>query len=414
MVAPSDARLDVWVSSRDEIQARLFLQMARKWARLLGYAAEDLGQVVVEPKEKLSAACLRFANGLCIYALSSNPDAIAGKTGHLIFDEFALHKQQRELFAIGKPAAQWGGRIIIISTHRGRGTVFNQLLKDAREKGNPMRWSIHKVTLRDAVEDGIVEKINAASGRSETREEFLGRCRAECLDEEQWLQEYCCIPADDAAAFLPYELITSAETPGVLRDWDYLRDCQNPLYAGMDVARKKDLTVIDIGEKIGDVMWDRMRIEMRATPFAEQRSVLYRALGLRKMVRCCMDATGLGAQLAEEAKRDFGYKAEPVVFTAPVKESLAFPLRSAFEDRVLRIDCARELADDLRGIRKETTTAGNIRFVGDSDDSHCDRFWAKALRQHAAGFVAAPGPITPFLSSPRARACDFARRECPL
>ena len=31
-----------------------------------------------------------------------------------------------------------------------------------------------------------------------------------------------------------------------------------------------------------------------------------------------------------------------------------------------------------------TTLSGNIRFVGESEDSHCDRFWAKALRHHAA------------------------------
>jgi hypothetical protein len=30
------------------------------------------------------------------------------------------------------------------------------------------------------------------------------------------------------------------------------------------------------------------------------------------------------------------------------------------------------------------TSAGNIRFLAEDDDSHCDRFWAKALRQHAA------------------------------
>ena len=42
------------------------------------------------------------------------------------------------------------------------------------------------------------------------------------------------------------------------------------------------------------------------------------------------------------------------------------------------------LAADLRGIKKEVTLGGNIRFVGESQDSHCDRFWAKALRQQAA------------------------------
>jgi phage FluMu gp28-like protein len=89
-------------------------------------------------------------------------------------------------------------------------------------------------------------------------------------------------------------------------------------------------------------------------------------------------------QLAEEAKEQFGWKVEPVTFTAPVKEELAFGLRQAFEDRKLRIVHDERLRADLRGIKKETTLAGNIRFVGDAEDSHCDRFWAKALRQHAA------------------------------
>ena len=44
----------------------------------------------------------------------------------------------------------------------------------------------------------------------------------------------------------------------------------------------------------------------------------------------------------------------------------------------------RRLRSDLRGIKKEVTLSGNIRFAGESGDSHCDRFWAKALRQHAA------------------------------
>jgi hypothetical protein len=30
--------------------------------------------------------------------------------------------------------------------------------------------------------------------------------------------------------------------------------------------------------------------------------------------------------------------------------------------------------------------SGNLRFAGESEDSHCDRFWAKALRQHAARY----------------------------
>jgi phage FluMu gp28-like protein len=54
-----------------------------------------------------------------------------------------------------------------------------------------------------------------------------------------------------------------------------------------------------------------------------------------------------------------------------------------FEDRTLRIDADSKLRDDLRAIKKCVTTAGDIRFVGESGDSHCDRFWGKALRHQA-------------------------------
>jgi phage FluMu gp28-like protein len=155
------------------------------------------------------------------------------------------------------------------------------------------------------------------------------------------------------------------------------------LYLGVDVARKHDLCVLDVGEKIGDVVWDRLRLELANKSFSEIKSELYRLLRLSQVKRCCIDATGLGMQLAEEARRDFGWKLEPISFTAPIKEQLAFGLRKDLEERKLRLVCDDRLRADLRGIKKEVTSSGNIRFAGETSDSHCDRFWAKALRQHA-------------------------------
>jgi len=155
------------------------------------------------------------------------------------------------------------------------------------------------------------------------------------------------------------------------------------LYLGVDVARKHDLCVIDVGEKIGDVIWDRQRIELQGKPFSEIKFELYRLLRLPQVKRCCIDATGLGMQLAEDAQLDFGWKVEPITFTAQAKEELAFGLRADFEDLRLRLVRDDKLRSDLRGIKKEVTLSGNIRFAGESEDSHCDRFWAKALRQHA-------------------------------
>jgi len=168
-----------------------------------------------------------------------------------------------------------------------------------------------------------------------------------------------------------------------LKDYGYLTRCTNPLYLGMDTGRKKDLTIIDIGELIGDVMWDRLRIELHNKSFGEQEDELYRLLSLPQLQRACIDATGLGMQLAERARCQFGWKVEPITFTSAVKEQMAYRLRAAFEDKKLRISHDPELRADLRGIKKEVTSSGNIRFAGESEDSHCDRFWAKALRQHA-------------------------------
>jgi phage FluMu gp28-like protein len=349
-------------------------------------------QVLREP-EGGTVTALEFASGRRIYSLSSNPNALAGKRGHVKLDEFALHHDQRLLYRVAKPVTMWGGQLCIISTHRGAQSVFNEILRDIREQGNPMGWSLHSVPLERAVEQGIVERINDKRGTAETREAFLRRLRAECLDERQWLQEYCCVPCDTNEEFLKHELIAGCQERDCLKDFEYLERCANPVYLGVDVARKKDLCVIDAGESIGDVVWDRLRIELQDQTFDRIEAELYRLLELDSVHRACIDATGLGLQLAERARQRFGWKAEPVVFTAAVKEELAFGFKGDLERRQVRLADDAPLQRDLLSLRKETTTSGNLRFGGSSEDGHCDRFWAKALRQHAARHPMGPAAM---------------------
>jgi phage FluMu gp28-like protein len=161
-------------------------------------------------------------------------------------------------------------------------------------------------------------------------------------------------------------------------------DCS--LYMGVDVGRTRNLFVIDVGEKINGVIWDRCRIELHNRPFHEMEENLYPLLNLSQLKRCCMDSGGIGTQLHEEARQRFGWKADGIKFTAPIKEELAFGLRADFEDRKLRIVADESLRSDLRALKKETTSSGNIHFDGQIENSHCDRTWAKALRQHAARY----------------------------
>jgi phage FluMu gp28-like protein len=384
---------DVWVMSRDEAQAKQYIRYCKRWASVLEYAASDLGETVLPAHngKAVQAQGLHFASGFHVYALSSNPDAIVGKTGHVKLDEFALHKDQRTLYAVAKPVIQWGGTLTVISTHRGAGTVFNEIVTDIRAGKNRMGWSLHTIPVQAAVEQGLVEKINAATGRNDSRADWLARQRAECIDEEQWLQEYCCVPADESAAFITYEWInacTEAElrTVGVedLEERCAGEDRETALYLGLDVARKKDLCVIDVGARVGDVVWDRLRIELLNRPFAEIEDQVFRLLKLPQLKRACLDATGLGLQLAERARERFPWKVEPITFTSAVKEELAVGLRVDFEQRRVRLVDDPVLRADLRGIRKEVTLSGHTRYAGEIEGSHCDRFWAKALRQHAA------------------------------
>ena len=119
------ARLDAWIASRDEVQAQLFLQDAKRFADILNVAAADLGQNVIDD-EGHTAFSLRFANGLRIHSMSSNVDAQAGKRGDRVLDEFALHPDPRKLYQIAYPGITWGGSLEIFSTHRGTFQLFQR------------------------------------------------------------------------------------------------------------------------------------------------------------------------------------------------------------------------------------------------------------------------------------------------
>ena len=394
IVSTKTSRLDVFISSRDRFQAKLYIEDCKHWAEILHEVVLDLGEITLDIDHSASAFVIQFANGKRIYSLSSNPNALAGKRGHVKLDEFALHQDQRLLYRVAKPVTTWGGTLSIISTHRGLGTLFNQFIRDINEHSNPMGWSLHTVPIQLAVAQGLVERINAKTGLSESRQAFLSRLRAECIDQEQWDQEYCCLPADENSAFLSYDVIGACEAPSLrLLTPAELSSLSSPssLYLGVDVARKKHLCVLDLAEKIGNVLWDRLRIELLDRPFSEIEAQLYALLRLPQLKRACIDATGLGIQLAERAKEKFGWKVEPVTLSATTKEKLAFALLADFEQLNLRIPRDDLLRADLRGIKKEVTLSGNIRFAGECEDSHCDRFWAKALRQHAARYRSIAG-----------------------
>lgn len=219
--------------------------------------------------------------------------------------------------------------------------------------------------------------------------DYFNFIRAGCPDEETFLQEYMCIPSDDASAFLSYELIASCEAP----EAESMKD-DSEIYLGVDIGRERDLTVIWVLEKLGDVFYTKFVQVMDCATFDIQEGALYQLLRLPQVKRCCIDATGMGRQFAERAQTKFGeYKVEAINFTSAVKEELAYPVRAAFESKRLRIPCDPKIRADLRAIKKEITASGNIRFTADrGEHGHSDRFWALALALHAGSRPPCSGP----------------------
>jgi phage FluMu gp28-like protein len=157
-----------------------------------------------------------------------------------------------------------------------------------------------------------------------------------------------------------------------------------------------DRTVIWIVEQISNLFLTRRVITMAKESFEAQEEKLYGLIPYLR--RICIDESGLGRQFAERAIKRFGAsKVEGVTFTGPVKEDLAYPVRSAFESKRIRVPKSTEIRCDISGIRKETTLAGNIRFAGERNaNGHCDRFWALALALHAA-----KQPVTGAITDPK-------------
>ena len=388
------ARLDTWVSSRDELQARLFLEDCKKFGDILDLAASALGEVVYKDDggKPYTSFDLKFDSGATIHSMSSNPDAQAGKRGTRVLDEFALHPDPVKLYAIAYPGITWGGQMAIISTHRGADNFFNRLVQEAKFGGNPKKISLHRVTLEDALNQGFLAKLQSKLADGDPRldmdeQEYFDDVKSKCTDDESFLQEYMCVPADDASVFISPDLTDGCFYRfGEVWETD-IENCAGELFVGVDVGRDSDLTVIWIFEKLGGMLFTRRVETLKGMKFSEQEAVLYPYLQLSKMRRCCIDQTGLGRQFAERAQEKFGkYRVEGVQFTAQSKEKMAYPLRARFEDKTIRIPDSQEIRADIRGVKKTVGAGGAIRFdAARNENGHCDRFWAMALAVEAAG-----------------------------
>ncbi|MDR2667826.1 MAG: terminase family protein [Puniceicoccales bacterium] len=390
-------QLDTWVTSRDDLQARLFIADCQSFAGLLEAACGTENATLLDGGQRETSMAVKFSNGSAIYSMSSNPNAQAGKRGGRVLDEFALHSDPQLLYSIALPGITWGGQLEIISTHRGSQNFFNKLIQEARFGGNGKNFSVHRVTLQDALEQGFLKKLKTKLAADDFRQQmdeakYFDLIRQSCPDEATFQQEYMCRPQDDGDALLSYELICPCEMAA--KEWlqsnpngdGAAKSCgSSPCYLGVDLGRSNDLSVFWLLELSGDVLITRRLECLRGKSFGEQEQILDVFLRSKNLSRACIDSSGIGRQFVERAVERFGkYRVEGVHFTAQTKECLAYGLRAAMETRGLRIPSSDAIRADLHSIRRENTCFGNVRLdAARTANGHGDRFWALALAVHA-------------------------------
>jgi phage FluMu gp28-like protein len=377
----------IWISA-SERQSREACEYARLHLSALREVFELEELEFPNTDEKALQVTLKH-NGSRMIFMPANPDTIRGFSGDVVLDEFAFHRDPVKIWRAAMAIISRGHSLEVISTPNGQAGKYWDLCNaagvdplGAMTKRNWTKgiWSVHWVDIYASVEEGNPVDIAAL--------------REAAGDEDTWLQEYCCAFLADAQNYIPMELVIACESSDARMDTP-IEELVGNIYSGTDIGRKKDRTVNTALQKLGDVLWMRRMDPMDRTPFKAQFDLLDPIVA--RSERSCIDATGIGAQLAEDLHAKHGQKVEEVTFNIENKEKMATATKRLFEERKIRIASAPALRRSINAVKRYTSLTGHFRFDADrTDQGHADEFWSLALAVAAAS---GPGISTDFMAS---------------
>jgi len=394
------------VLSPSQAQSTEFVDTCKKNMQAIG-ATADLYQEFW--KDDISATDflvqrIQLANGSRIMALAANPRTARGYPGDAVLDEFAHQMDSYAIWAAIFRQVALGNRLDALSTPNGEQGKFFDLARDlgltdgVAPSPNPLRkgpWSGHWIDVHMAVADGCPINID------EMREGIK--------DADTWAQEFCCTFLKATGAWLPIELIQQCEDSGATVDWPSGYAARGPLYAGIDVARSHDQTVLWMIERLGDIRMTRLVLPLHAFPFPKQYDTL--DPWVRMSTRTAIDSTGMGIALYDLLDQTNGGRLMGVSFGGTndngvrMKVDLAVKFKRALEAARFRLPYDPQIRVELQSIKREATATG-VTFDAPRIElesavaggakrkvfAHADRFWAASLAEFATdNGVAAAG-----------------------
>jgi phage FluMu gp28-like protein len=372
--------------------------------------------------EEIKVNYIKFDTGSRIVAFSSNPNAMRVFGGDVGLDEYAYHPQPVALWETAQGRITWGFDIGVWSSHNGPDTQFNVFCLEAQAG---KRWDSHyKVTMSDAIDMGLLDKINAASSRQWTKEEFLKDCLARAGSQEIFDQAYDCQPRGSTSAIVPWGTIQLCA-----RDYaDYerghieeeqlkqqfgefhkdraetrRRQIHNWLAAlfsrhasrtarhslGFDIAASGlgDLASIYVDRREGDALRLSALLTFRTEDWDFIQTCLYWMMDHSAAVEGAGDETGLGRQICWNASKQFAGRFEPVNFSGE-KHDMGFTLMTQLQLMQKQFPKDQpDIATDFYALHKVVKN-GKPHFSEGTNQlnpsSHCDIAWSGALSTRAS------------------------------
>lgn len=425
-------RRDYLFATKDQQSAIEYLEQCKRFCELFDFTrsivshGEDSMRVEAKDSggksymEEVKFGYIKFDNGARIIAFSANPYAMAVFGGDVGLDEFAKHQRAEKLWETAQGRITWGYDIGVWSAHDGTDTLFYQFAREAMAgKGG---WSHYKVTMEDAVEQGLLEKINAISGKQTTKEQFIADCKNRARLPEIYEQAYNCNPSGSTSAIVSwaticmnrqdYEIerkhLESHEVTELFGDYEPSSALQRErkirqfvcdhfpqvlsqperYHLGFDVAAsgEGDLAAIYIERK--DLVGSRLvaLLTCRTSDWHFLKHALWAFMRLLTSLQAAGDETGLGRQICWETAKEFPGQFIPVNF-ASKKHDLGHGLMNELSvgEKIMPTG-HDDIAQDYFSLRKNFSNGKWIFTAGRNNlnpASHGDIAWAGALASYA-------------------------------
>jgi phage FluMu gp28-like protein len=394
-------------TSVNENIGKAFITDCRKFCKLYDVVgATDVQETEVwnaSENRKETAYRIDFTKqNVSIESFSSNPDAIRGKGGEVDIDELTSHKRAEDMQQAAGGRAMWGYPLNIWSSHKGMESGFNRLIKEQRALGDKSRWKLKTITLYDALDAGLLEKIKAVSGAEMTRENFIEDTKAMVGGEDAFAEECLCQPRASGMQAIKWQYIDAAKRcyPIVRKhiEGNETFDVANwfaPVAAilpgfskialGYDVARTGHLSSVPVLGFDGKAWRLVALLTMHGRKFRLQFADICAIMGANKAIVGAGDATGLGMETCENLTDTFGEGRFLGVNFSADKTEIGTKMVRVFEDGAIALSESRTDEDilfDLAAIQIDASSK-LTKFVETANPvnklSHCDIAWSIGL-----------------------------------